>query len=212
MRRHIGQPMLVSLLLALVAGYATAQNGGTAAIIDPTVHTGDVLRITAWQRPDFSGEMAVTADGTLEHPLYQTVPVAGTRLSEVRDRLRAFLGRYEADPHVAVELLLPVMVAGEVRAPSLYSLPRGTTVGQAVALAGGPTERGRLDRVRLVRGEREWSIDLMDGASSLPALPVQSGDKVFVGRRSDFNVMRNVFLPLLSLTAAVAAVVNVATR
>lgn len=212
MSRSIGHTMLVPLMLALLATDAVAQNGGTAEMIDPTVRSGDVLRITAWQLPDFSGEMAVTVDGTLEHPLYQAVAVSGYRLSEVRARLRDFLGRYDADPHVSVELLLPVMVGGEVRAPSLYSLPRGTTVGQAVALAGGATDRGRLDRVRLVRSKQQWRIDLTAGTSAVPAFPLRSGDQVIVERRSDFNVLRNVFLPLLSLTAAVAAVVNVATR
>lgn len=203
---------VLALLLTLPFAVAGAQGPTAASVTDPTVRAGDVLRVTVWRLPEFSGEIAVTADGTLEHPLYQEVQVAGAPLSVVKDRLREFLTRYELDPRLVIELLLPVTVAGEVRSPSLYPLPRGTTLGQAVALAGGPTERGRLDRVRLLRGQQELRIDLTDQASSRPIMAVQSGDQVFVGRRSQFNFLRDVFMPLLSLTAATAAIINVATR
>jgi hypothetical protein len=48
--------------------------------------------------------------------------------------------------------------------------------------------------------------------SAYGAGSIVSGDQLFVGRRSDFNVVRDVLGPLASLTAAVAAVIAVNRR
>ena len=73
---------------------------------------GDVLRVTVWRQPDFSGEYAINPDSTVAHPLLQAVRVGGVPLSVVRARLRDFLLAYEQNPHFVVEPLYPVVVAG----------------------------------------------------------------------------------------------------
>jgi protein involved in polysaccharide export with SLBB domain len=134
------------------------------------------------------------------------VKVAGIPVAVVKERLRSFLSTYEQNVQLDIEPRFPVTVAGEVRQPNLYRLPHGTTIAQAIALAGGPTERGRLDKVRVIRRESEITIDLLDEYSRYEALAVASGDQVLVARRSDFNVVRDLLLPAASLTSAVAAV------
>jgi len=174
---------------------------------DPLLSPGDVLRITVWRSLEFSGEFVVAPDSTLVHPLYQGVKVGGVRVSMVKARLRGFLTAYEQNPQVVVEALFPVTVAGEVRLPNLYSLPQGTTIAQAIGRAGGPTERGRLDRVRLLRQGQEVMIDASAAQQQYAATPILSGDQLFVGRRSDFNLLRDALGPVASLAAAAAAVV-----
>jgi len=44
-----------------------------------------------------------------------------------------------------------IFVSGQVRTPGAYSVPENTTLLQALALAGGPTERAALGRVRVIR-------------------------------------------------------------
>jgi polysaccharide export outer membrane protein len=44
-----------------------------------------------------------------------------------------------------------VFVSGQVRTPGAYSIPENTTLLQALAFAGGPTERAALGRVRVIR-------------------------------------------------------------
>jgi polysaccharide export outer membrane protein len=44
-----------------------------------------------------------------------------------------------------------VYVSGQVRTPGAYSVPDKTTVYQALALAGGPTERASLGKVKIMR-------------------------------------------------------------
>ena len=44
-----------------------------------------------------------------------------------------------------------IYVSGQVRTPGAYSVPENTTLLQALALAGGPTEHASLGRVRIIR-------------------------------------------------------------
>lgn len=202
---------LVAVLLLAPLGPAAAQRR-PAVLNDPILRPGDVLRITVWRHPDLSGEFDVGPDSALVHPVYQAVKVAGAPLPVVRERLRALLTAYEQDVQLVIEPLFPVTVAGEVRVPNLYRLPHGTTFAQAIAHAGGATELGRLDKVRVIRRDGDLTIDLAGGYSRYEALVIASGDQVLVARRGNFNVVRDLLYPLTSLTAAVAAVLAYSRR
>lgn len=204
--RHRGFLLAIALLAACGPSFGT-QGLPRPSNPDPLLSPGDVLRITVWRSPEFSGEFVVAPDSTLVHPLYQGVKVGGVRVSMVKSRLRSFLTAYEQNPQIVVEPLFPVTVVGEVRLPNLYSLPQGTTIAQAIGRAGGPTERGRLDRVRLQRQGQVAIIDVSAAQQQYGATPVQSGDQLLVGRRSDFSLLRDVLGPVASLAAATAAVV-----
>jgi len=179
---------------------------------DSVLRPGDALRITVWRQPEFSGEFIINPDSTVAHPLLQAVKVGGVPVSVARGRLRDFLASYEQNPRFVVEPLYPVVVAGEVHAPGLFTVPRGTTLSQAIARAGGPTDRGRLDRVKLLRTGKAYALNLLGPDQRIATTPVVSSDQLFVARRSDFNVLRDVLAPLASLSAAVAAVIAVTRR
>jgi polysaccharide export outer membrane protein len=72
-----------------------------------------------------------------------------------------------------------VFVYGHVRAPGAYAMHKDMTVLQALSLAGGVSERGAANRVRVerqVKGERkEMDIELGD--------PIQPGDTLIVPER-----------------------------
>jgi len=195
----------VAALVLAPFGPASAQRPTEAADAH-VLRPGDVLRIDVWRHPDMSGEFVIATDSTIVHPLYQVVKVAGASVSVVKERLRDFLKAYEQDVRMDIEPMFPVTVAGEVRMPNLYRLPQGTTIAQAIAQAGGPTEWGRLDKVRVIRRNSEIAIDLAGEYSRYQSLTVASGDQVLVTRRSGFNFVRDVMLPAASLTSAVAAV------
>jgi protein involved in polysaccharide export with SLBB domain len=202
------------VFLACLVGLAVDSPPLAAQSTDNTTRAvlaaGDVVRITVWRRPELSGEFAVSAAGTLIHPLYRTVRVGGQPFSEVEARLIEFLQSLEANPQISVQPLLRVAVGGEVRTPNLYSLPPETTIAQAVALAGGMSERGRLDRVRLVRGGEAVLIDLTSPETNLAHITIRSGDQIFVARR--VSIFREYIAPASSVVAALASLVRLATR
>jgi polysaccharide export outer membrane protein len=195
--------------VALLAQTAPALGQDAPAPVTPVVLApGDLVRIVVWQKPELSGEFAVTPEGTLAHPLYQDVHVAGVSLQVAKMRLRNFLAEsYTKEPLLTVEPLFRVTVAGEVRQPNLYTVPRGTTVGQVVALAGGVTERGKASAVRLLRAGRTTMVDLTRPEANAPLVQLVSGDQIIVARGHNF--FRDVMGPLASVTAAVVSVIVV---
>jgi polysaccharide export outer membrane protein len=200
---------LVGLLVSCTPTPLSAQVDPPLSPGDVLLSPGDVLRITVWRHPELSGEYTVAADSTLLHPLYQSIKVAGVPPGVAKERLRGLLTSYEQDVQLTLEPLFPVSVAGEVRQPNLYRLPEGTTIAQAVAIAGGPTERGRLDRIHVLRGHGEIRLDLTSDAARSEKVLIASGDQILVGRRSQFNFLRDFFVPLVSLSGTVAAIINV---
>jgi polysaccharide biosynthesis/export protein len=171
---------------------------------------GDVIRITVWRQPELSGDFRITADGSIAHPLYQAVDLRNVPLAEVAGRLRTFLTRLTTDPQVVVEPMLSVSVGGEVRTPGRLTVPLGTTVSQAIAQAGGGSDQANMRKVRLVRGSQEQRIDLTDLRINKGALPVESGDQIFLSRRS--NAFRDVIGPLASVLGAGAAIISIIRR
>lgn len=195
---------LVLLPLAAACGQGPAltpaPDAGEAAL-----QPGDVVRLSVWRQPELSGEFAVADDGTLTHPLLRSARVSGVPLPRARVAVGEVLRGYAAEPQFVLEPLLRVSVAGEVRQPRLYTLSPETTVRQALSTAGGATERGVLDRVRLLRGGQLYVLDLTaEGAGG--SVPVRSGDEIVVARQRD--VLREVVQPLASLTGAVASLLT----
>jgi polysaccharide biosynthesis/export protein len=171
---------------------------------------GDVVRITVWRKPEFSGEFRIAPDGSIAHPLYRAVEVAGVPFSITEERVGAFLRHFGEDPQFVIEPLLRVSVGGEVGRPNLYTLNPETSIAQAVALAGGPTERGRRDRVLVVRSEGALIVRLTDAASGGLRMPIRSGDQIIVERRR--TLFRDYIAPAITLTGATAAIISVILR
>jgi polysaccharide biosynthesis/export protein len=168
---------------------------------------GDMVRLTVWKQANFSGDFAVSAEGALKHPIFQDIRIVGVPLDTVRERIAAVLSKYEENPQFTVEPLYRVAISGAVQQPNLYSLPRETTLAQAVALAGGPSERGRADRVKLIRDGHVYRIDLTRFDQGLSATTVRTGDQLVVPRQR--KLFTDYILPTIGLSGAVAALITV---
>jgi polysaccharide export outer membrane protein len=175
--------------------------------VTATLQPGDSVRVAVWRNPELSGGFLVADDGTLRHPLYQTVHVAGIPIDSVRARVGAFLTQFNTNPQFVVEPEFHIVVRGEVRTPALYTVPLETTLGGAIAVSGGPTESAQLRNVTLVRGGHSYHLDLTDPAAPWTATPIRSGDQIIIGRKS--NLFFGTILPLVTASAAVASLISV---
>src|SRR2546426_1529644 len=152
-RRSMRNPAL-ALASLLIGGSLPGLLHGQApdSSKDGSVLTpGDSVWIMVWRKPEFTGEFAVAADGSISHPLYRAVMVGGVPLATAEANLRSLLEKFDREPQFVMVPLFRVAVEGEVNRPSMYALSPKTTISEAVARAGGPTQFGRLDRVRLLR-------------------------------------------------------------
>ena len=197
--------LLKRLSIALVALCgATAAGAQTES---QSLQPGDQLRITVWRKAEMSCDCTVGGNGTLLHPLYREVQVTGIPLTTVEERLRTFLTRYEQNPQFVLQPLVKIVVAGEVRVPNIYSVPPETTIAQSIAIASGPTERGNLNMVKVVRDRQEIRLDLTRPDSDAALLQIRSGDQILVGRRG--RSAFEYFGPIASSIAALAAILSI---
>lgn len=174
------------------------------------LNPGDQVRIAVWRQVEFSGDFFVASDGSIIHPLYREIQVTGVPIATVEERLRIFLTKYIATPQFVVQPLVKIILGGEVRSPNVYSVPPETTIAQAIVLAGGPTETGRLDRIRVIRDRGEIAVDLTDPRSTASNLQIRSGDQILVSRRR--NVFRDLIGPSFATVGAIAGVINIFVR
>ncbi len=95
------------------------------------------MRIQVWRKPEFSGDFVIAPDGSISHPLYRSVRVAGVPFATAEANIRRFLSGFEENPQFVMEPLVRVAVSGEVTRPMVFATRPETTIGEALARAGG---------------------------------------------------------------------------
>jgi protein involved in polysaccharide export with SLBB domain len=201
---------LVALtVLAFVVFSAPASAQESRASSEQSVLApGDSVRIVVWRKPEFSGDFVVAPNGTITHPLFRSVQVAGVPFATAEANLRRYLSQFEQNPEFVIEPLIRVAVSGEVGRPQVFALRPETTIAEAVVRAGGATQLGARDRVRVVRldasGRQEQLIvNLTDPTAGYGKVPVKSGDQIIVDRRKSF--MKDILLPTLGVIGSIAS-------
>jgi protein involved in polysaccharide export with SLBB domain len=144
--------------------------------VDPDYPIGpnDELIITVWGQVEFTYNLTVDREGSINIPAVGLMFVNGIALKDLQQRIaqrmsRAYSGiredRAKATTFIDVALgkvkTIKVFVTGEVRRPSSYLMPANASVMSALYYAGGPVAKGSMRDVRLLRyGEKVGSVDL----------------------------------------------------
>ena len=198
---------LLCLGLCLACAASVRPLRAQAASADSVfLRANDVIRLAVYHQPELTGDFAISSEGTIQHPLLSDVNVVGVPRSVIRERLRVALSRFDRDPAFVFDFLYRVSVGGEVRLPSLYTLPAQTTVAEALAAAGGVTEYARLNDVRLLRDGQLIRLDLRDPKLGASEMRVHSGDQLRVGRGT--SILRDVIGPFAAVLAAIGTAVT----
>lgn len=157
---------------------------GEVRMPGPVALTGGMTLIEALSRagstlPSASGEVAVVRP-----------PAPGQRTGEPAEIFRASIRDLESgalkkniDLQDGDQIYVPraetVYVFGQVKNPSAYAIQKETTVLQALSLAGGVTENGAMNRIKIIRVEngekKEVKVKLTD--------VVRPGDTIIVPER-----------------------------
>lgn len=163
---------------------AAMQPVGPDYIIGP----GDQFTMTLWGTTEGIFTVQVTKEGNITLPKVGVVPVAGVRFGELERTLRKHLSRYYANFNLSVAMgtikTITIYVVGEVENPGSYSLSSLTTAYGALFAAGGPSKKGTLRSVQVLRsGKLIKTIDLYDfllKGDRSQDLRLQNEDTVFV--------------------------------
>lgn len=197
-------PPLLALLLALLAGPALAQ--------EATLRPGDAIRVEIWREGDLSGEFPVGLDGTVTLPLLGRRRLVDIPLSAIRDTLIAQYQVHLRNPSINVTPIRRVSVLGEVQRPGLYGADPTLSLAGVVALAGGATPDGNLNRIRIIR-EGQVYREQVGAGETLSGADIRSGDQIVVEQRSWFS-RNTVFLlsAVLSLATSIATSIILSNR
>jgi protein involved in polysaccharide export with SLBB domain len=92
-----------------------------------------------------------------------------------------------------------VYVAGEVRVPGTVAFQPGFTADRYITLAGGPTDDGSIDKIRIFSRDG-------DERSGDRDTPIHRGDMIVVGVKTK-RILGRIFVGITSLTSLVLSVV-----
>lgn len=164
---------------------------------------GDKLRLTVFNEGDLSGEFAIDGQGFVRLPLIGQIQAAGLTTFGLESRIGdGFVnGGYLLHPRVSVEIInyRPFYIIGEVAKPGEYPYVNAMSAPNAIALAGGYTDRA-VESDIWVRHQGESK------ESELPAdetTRIRPGDVVRVGRTTYWTIM-TILAPIISPFATVA--------
>lgn len=142
---------------------------------------GDTIVIKVYGEDALTLETQITNSGTINYPFLGSLTLIGLTIKEVEQIVyRGLKGDYFVEPNVFVGMVeyRPFYIHGEVKKPGGYPYQPGMTVNQAVALAGGLTERASEDKIAI---SREGSKVESERGTINSA--IQAGDTITIEQR-----------------------------
>jgi protein involved in polysaccharide export with SLBB domain len=155
---------------------------------DYVVGPDDQVRMRVWGQVNFNADLRVDRSGNIYVPQVGAVNVAGTRFSDLDQKLRTAVGKIYRNFQMTVELgqirAIQVYVTGEARRPGVYTVSSLSTLVDALFASGGPSVQGSMRQIELRRGGAVVTIFdlyrlLIAGDKSKDA-KLQSGDVMYV--------------------------------
>ena len=133
------------LLLFLFCSVSLAQSEKSYVL-----GAGDKVEIKVFGQPDLEVTALLGNSGEVNYPFLGKVTLSGLNISEVEQGIANGLRPdYLVNPNVYVQVVQyrPFYIHGEVKSPGAYPYQPAMTVNQAIALAGGLTERASTEKI-----------------------------------------------------------------
>ncbi|NWL16070.1 polysaccharide export protein [Pseudoalteromonas sp. Scap03] len=111
---------------------------------------GDKIEIKVFGQPDLDVTSLLGNSGEINYPFLGKVKLVGLSVSQVEQTIISGLQPdYLVNPNVYAQVVeyRPFYIHGEVKKPGGYPYQPAMTVNQAIALAGGLTERASVDKI-----------------------------------------------------------------
>ncbi len=203
---------LLTLLLAVVPAAALAQNVVGTTPTAYTLRPGDVLQIIVWGQEAYSGQFKIDERGRFQYPVLGEIDISDKSLRQLRDELGVGLSEIFNRPFVTINPQFNIAVLGEVMQPGLFTVDPTLTVLDIVAMAGGPSRNGNINKIRLMRAGQTMALSFEAdrvGARTLQDVGLQSGDQIMVPRRGFTSDDLRTLLSIVQVSLSIAIVVLV---
>ncbi|HKK20827.1 MAG TPA: SLBB domain-containing protein [candidate division Zixibacteria bacterium] len=155
---------------------------------DYVLGPGDNIIIYLWGRADKEYNLTLDREGKVFVPQVGEMVGWGLTLSQFTEKAKHQFASTYSDFSLTVSLgkirSIRIFVAGEVKRPGAYTVSSLTSMFNVLYSAGGPTERGSMRQIRLMRnGEEKAHMDLYDlllKGDNSSDIRLQTGDVIFV--------------------------------
>ncbi len=168
--------------------------------VDPEYLIGpaDVIRINVWGQVEQRNDLEVDNEGRVFIPTVGPVLIAGQTLEQAQKSItkqmsESYKGLVTSPRSVWLDVTIArlrpkqIFIMGEVNSPGGYSVSTYANVFSSLFWVGGPTVKGTLRDVRLIRNNKVIAhVDLykyLTGAEKINDVRVQSNDIIFVPAR-----------------------------
>lgn len=180
---------------------------------DYRVGAGDVLSVSVYNVPEFTGEYSVDGLGRLRMPLVGDIMAQGMTADEVDAEVTTRLAStYLRNPDVRIWVkeaaARRITVDGSVGQPGMYAITGDMTLVQSIALARGVSAEANPRRIvifRNVNGARMAAgFDLVDiRKGKMPDPQVYQDDVIVVDGTKTRTIVRDALtaIPILGLFA-----------
>lgn len=172
---------------------------------DLRIGPGDLLEIKVFGAPDLSGDLRMSNAGEITVPLIGNVKVSGTtpEVAQTTIEKRLVSGGYLRDPHVNVLIkefaTQGISILGEVAHPGVYPMLGSRRLFDAIAAAGGTTNRAGKTVVVTNRQQpnKESLLTLSQDPQNATKenVELQPGDTVIVSKAGIVYVSGDVKMP-----------------
>lgn len=190
--------LLGALAALLMAPVAHAQSAGYR------IQPGDQLAITVLEDESLNRTTLVLPDGRISVPLAGSIQASGQSVSSVESTIADRLAsNFAVRPSVFVSVTavseevetFPIFVVGQIGDPGVREVEPGTTLLQAIALAGGLDRFAATKRIQLRRADANGQERLYlfnynaveRGGSIQSMITLREGDVIVVPERRLFE-------------------------
>lgn len=200
--KNLTFPGLIIAFVLSIASMAWAQ-------ANYRVQPGDMLAIEVLEDPSLNRSTTVLPDGNFSFPFAGTLRAGGQTVPQIESLIRsAIASNFASPPTVFVSVqplerededdgdLINIYLLGEITTPGLIELDTGSTILQAIAVAGGPSRFAATKRLQLRRTDKrtgQQSVTtinykaLSEGAALSRDIVLRDGDVILIPERRLFE-------------------------
>jgi polysaccharide export outer membrane protein len=162
--------IIISIMMFL---YSLPLNAVDFAIMDKDyfISAGDVVNIEVYPASEFSKEVTVQPDGTIEIPLLGSIKVSGMRVSELEKLLVSKFAKYVSSPSVTINIrkfsAYKVGIIGQIQRSGYYDYYEGMKLMDLITSAGGFADYANSEKVRVFRKTKNEKGEIAENSFEL---------------------------------------------